>query len=379
MKALLALEDGTIFTGRSFTGPCEAVGEVVFNTSMSGYQEILTDPSYCGQMVTMTYPLIGNYGINDQDVESQRVQVRALLVKEYQEYPSNWRSQMSLAEYLESYGVPGMEGLDTRALARHIRLAGAMKAALSTLDLDQDSLVEKARQAPDMIGRDLVKEVTCQQPSLWQNGQAVKLVEGLDQFQWPDRPGKFRVVAIDYGIKSNILRSLEKRGCTILTVPAYVDSTSIDSLDPDGLFLSNGPGDPAPITYAVETIRDQIGRRPIFGICLGHQLIGLALGGKTFKLKFGHRGGNQPVKDLSTGKVEITSQNHGFCVDIESLRDPDIELSHINLNDSTLEGIIHKKVPLFSVQYHPEASPGPHDAAYLFDRFIGMMERNRKL
>jgi carbamoyl-phosphate synthase small subunit len=374
MKAILALEDGTIFTGRSFTGPGETVGEVVFNTSMSGYQEILTDPSYCGQMVTMTYPLIGNYGINDQDIESDRIQVKALIVKEYQEYPSNWRSQKSLSDYLKANHIPGLEGIDTRALTRHIRLKGAMKAALSTQDPDQDSLVEKARQSPDMVGLDLVREVTCREPMLWQDGRPVKLSNGLDQFQWPDKPGAYRVVAMDYGIKFNILRSLEKRGCTILLLPADAEPETINRLDPQGLFLSNGPGDPAAVTYAVETIREQIGKRPVFGICLGHQLIGLALGGKTFKLKFGHRGANQPVKDLKTGKVEITSQNHGFCVDMESLQDQDIELSHINLNDNTLEGLVHKKIPLFSVQYHPEASPGPHDAMYLFDRFIEMME-----
>jgi len=376
MKALLAFEDGMIFEGRSFTGHCEAVGEVVFNTSMSGYQEILTDPSYCGQMVTMTYPLIGNYGINDQDVESDRIQVRALLVKEYQPMPSNWRSQRSLADYLKASAIPGIEGLDTRALTRHIRLQGAMKAALSTQDLDPESMVEKARQSPNMEGSDLVKEVTCREPMLWQNGHPVPLDSGLDQFQWPDKPGAFRVVAVDFGVKYNILRSLEQRGCTILQVPADVDSAVIDRLEPHGLFLSNGPGDPAAVTYAVDTIRKQIGRRPVFGICLGHQLTGLALGGKTFKLKFGHRGGNQPVKDLTTGKVEITSQNHGFCVDMESLKDPDIELSHINLNDNTLEGLIHKKIPLFTVQYHPEASPGPHDAGYLFDRYIEMMRKH---
>jgi carbamoyl-phosphate synthase small subunit len=379
MKALLALEDGTIYEGRSFTGHCEAVGEVVFNTSMSGYQEILTDPSYCGQMVTMTYPLIGNYGVNEQDVESDRIQVRALLVREYQGFPSNWRSQGSLADYLKAKGIPGIEGLDTRALTRHIRLKGAMMAALSTEGTDPQSLVEKARMAPSMEGCDLVKEVTCRKPLLWQNGLPAQLEGGLDQFKWPQRPGAFRVAAMDFGVKYNILRSLEERGCTIVLVPADIDSAAIDRLNPDGLFLSNGPGDPAAVTYAVKTIRDQIGKRPIFGICLGHQLIGLALGGKTFKLKFGHRGGNQPVKDLKTGKVEITSQNHGFCVDMESLKEASIELSHINLNDNTLEGLVHRNLPLFSVQYHPEASPGPHDASYLFDRFIEMMKTRRNL
>ena len=375
-KALLVLEDGTIFTGRSFTGPGEAVGEVVFNTSMSGYQEILTDPSYSGQMVTMTYPLIGNYDINEEDVESGRIHVKAFLVKEYQEYPSNWRSQRTLADYLMERGIPGVEGIDTRALTRHIRLAGAMRAALSTENMDPEGLVAIARQSPPMAGRDLVREVTTRQPLLWRTGHPSEPVGDLADFQWPAGPDRWRVVAIDYGVKYNILRSLQKRGCNVLLVPAGVDSATIDRLNPHGLFLSNGPGDPAAVTYALDTIQTQFDRRPVFGICLGHQLVGLALGGRTFKLKFGHRGGNQPVKDLATGKVEITSQNHGFCVDMESIDDPEVVLTHVNLNDNTLEGLRHKKLPLFSVQYHPEASPGPHDAAYLFDHFIDMMKRH---
>lgn len=377
LPAMLALEDGTVFRGRSFTGPGETSGEVVFNTGMSGYQEILTDPSYCGQMVAMTYPLIGNYGVNDEDVESDRIHVRALLLKEYQGYPSNWRSRKSLADYLKEAGVLGMEGMDTRALTRHIRLSGAMRGVASTLDLDQESLVQRARSSPRMAGQDLVREVTCRRPMLWQEGRPTPLRVDLEDFQWPDSPARRRVAAMDYGVKYNILRSLEQRGCTILILPADTRSETIERLKPHGLFLSNGPGDPAAVGYAIEVIRSQIGRRPIFGICLGHQLIGLALGGKTFKLKFGHRGANQPVKNLSTEKVEITSQNHGFCVDGDSLKDPDVQVSHLNLNDRTVEGFTHRKIPLFSVQYHPEASPGPHDARYLFDRFIGLMEKHR--
>jgi carbamoyl-phosphate synthase small subunit len=361
MKALLALEDGTVFHGQTFAGEGEVSGEVVFNTSMTGYQEILTDPSYKGQIVTMTYPLIGNYGINPEDVESSRVQVEGFIVREYEPVPSNWRSQQSLSDYLGREGIIGIEGLDTRALTRHIRLAGAMKGVISTTDLDPGSLVKKARESRGLVGRDLVKRVTCQKP-----------------YEWPRENGaRFNVIALDCGMKFNIVRSLARRGCNVTVVPAHTKPEEIKAMNPDGLLLSNGPGDPEPITYAVEMIKHLIPDYPIFGICLGHQLLGLAFGGKTFKLKFGHRGANHPVKNLSSDRVEITSQNHGFCVDIESMKDPDIEITHINLNDQTLEGMRHRKLPILSVQYHPEASPGPHDASYLFDEFIGYMEKRK--
>jgi len=382
-KALLALEDGTIFWCRAFAGGGEVAAEVCFNTAMTGYQEVLTDPSYHGQMVVMTYPLIGNYGVNPEDVESAAVQVSAFLVKEYIDFPSNFRATASLRQYLEAAGVMGVEGLDTRALTRHLRMRGAMKGVLSTLDLDPESLVAKAKASPGLVGLDLVKNVTCQKAYRWQDGKpgpALDLEGEFDaQAVWAGGRGRFRVAALDCGIKYNILRRLESRGCNLVVLPAHTPAETIMRLDPDGVFLSNGPGDPSAVTYVVETVRRLLGQAPIFGICLGHQMIGQALGGRTFKLKFGHRGANQPVMDLATAKVEITSQNHGFCVDDQSIDKTDILMTHMNLNDRTLEGLAHKKLPLFCVQYHPEASPGPHDADYLFDRFEEMMRTKQPL
>jgi len=376
MKAILALEDGRTFACRSFTGSGEAWGEVVFNTGMTGYQEVLTDPSYSGQIVTMTYPLVGNYGVNDEDVESDRIQVAGFLVREYQDFPSNYRSTSSLAAYLKEQGVMGLEELDTRALTRHIRKAGAMLAFISTEDLDPSACVERAGQIPQMVGQDLAQEVTTKAPYGWIDGKPIFGQQGemaLNRNIWKHKGEKLRVAAFDFGIKYNILRCLEQTGFEVVVVPAATGADVIRAMEPDGVFLSNGPGDPEPVTYAIETIRELVGSVPMFGICLGHQLLGLALGGKTFKLKFGHRGTNQPVKNLLTGRIEITSQNHGFAVDMESLKGKNVEITHINLNDNTLEGFRHREHPIFTAQYHPEASPGPHDANYLFEEFKTMI------
>lgn len=357
MEAILALEDGKIFRGKSFGSTGERYGEVVFNTSMTGYQEILTDPSYKGQIVTMTYSLIGNYGINQEDVESRLPFVEGFVVKEYSKISSNWRAQASLNDYLKENNILGIEAVDTRALTLHIREAGAMKAVLSTEDLDQNSLVKKAKASGGLVGQDLVKDVT------------------VSKFYEWNKTGKYKVVVLDCGVKFSILRKLAACGCRVIVVPAKTTAQEILEMKPNGILLSNGPGDPAPVTYVVKTTQELMGKIPIFGICLGHQMLGLALGGKTYKLKFGHHGGNHPVKDLKTGNVSITVQNHGFCVDIDSLNKKDIEITHINLNDQTLEGMRHKRLPIFSVQFHPEASPGPHDAEYLFDKFIEMMKK----
>jgi carbamoyl-phosphate synthase small subunit len=375
LKALLALEDGLVLRGRSFTGEGECAGEVVFNTAMTGYQEILTDPSYKGQIVTMTYPLMGNYGINPEDIESQGIHIEGFIVKEYHPYPSNWRSQGRLADYLKAAGKLGVEGFDTRAVTKRLREVGAMRGLISTVDLDPASLVRRAREIPSMEGQDLVPLVTCKQPYWWPEKveQPPSAVHPDLETLWAQRTGK-KVVLYDYGVKFNIIRSLVERGLNVLVVPAAYPAEEIKRLQPDGIVLSNGPGDPAAVTYAVDNVRQCLGAAPMFGICLGHQLLGLALGGRTFKLKFGHRGANQPVKNFASGRVEITSQNHGFAVDLNSIPDPAVELTHINLNDNTLEGLRHPSLRAFSVQYHPEACPGPHDADYLFEEFLKSIE-----
>ncbi|HKJ05724.1 MAG TPA: glutamine-hydrolyzing carbamoyl-phosphate synthase small subunit [Geopsychrobacteraceae bacterium] len=373
MKAILALADGKVFEGKSFGATGEISGEVVFNTSMTGYQEILTDPSYCGEIVTMTYPQIGNYGINPEDVESRQPFLSAFVVKEACTFPSNFRSEMTLGDYLKENNIIGIEGIDTRALVRHIRTVGAQVGIVSTVDADPESLVAKAQQAPGLVGRDLVKEVTCDESYHWSQGTWAL---GSGYAEQGEEKLPYKVVAYDFGIKQNILRNLVSRGCDVTVVPAETPAAEVMKMSPDGVFLSNGPGDPEPIHYAQENIRQLLGKVPVFGICLGHQLLSIALGGSTYKLKFGHRGGNQPVLDHQRQQVEITAQNHGFAVDETTLSDK-VKVTHINLNDNTVEGIQHTELPAFSVQYHPEASPGPHDAQYLFDRFIEMMAKNK--
>jgi carbamoyl-phosphate synthase small subunit len=380
MKAILALEDGTIFEGEAFGAEGERAGEVVFNTSLTGYQEILTDPSYKGQIVTMTYPLIGNYGINEEDVESARPKAEGFIVRENSRIASNFRSTGQLGDYLKKHGIVGIEGIDTRMLTRRLRTKGSLKGIISTIDLDVKSLVKKAKESQGVEGVDLVKVVTCKEPYVWNDTNHARITHyalRITNEGAASHRNKFHVVAYDYGVKFFILRYLAAFGCKVTVVPADYPAEKVLEMDPDGIFLSNGPADPAAVTYAIKNIKKLIGKKPIFGICLGHQLLGLALGGKTYKLKFGHHGGNQPVMDLKTKKVAITAQNHGFAVDIGSIPKGAIELTHINLNDKTVEGMRHTSLPIFSVQYHPEAGPGPHDANYLFEEFIKLIEANK--
>ncbi len=358
-EAILALESGLVIRGEAFGAPGESTGEVVFNTAMTGYQEILTDPSYRGQMVCMTYPLIGNYGINDEDVESRKVFLSGFIVKELSRVTSNWRSAKSVDRYLQDQGVTGIQGVDTRALTLHLRERGAMRAILSTEDLNVESLLKKVRASRGTSGVDLVKEVA-----------------EIESYPW-EASGRYHVVAMDSGVKYNILRSLAGRGCKVTVVPPTTSAKEVLDLKPDGVFLSNGPGDPEAVDYLIDTVKKLIPKVPIFGICLGHQILGQALGGKTFKLKFGHHGANHPVMDLDTKKVEITSQNHNYCVDTESIPDRTVRMTHVNLNDNTCEGMEHLEYPVFSVQYHPEAAPGPHDSNYLFDKFIANMKAHK--
>ncbi|HEY4281715.1 MAG TPA: glutamine-hydrolyzing carbamoyl-phosphate synthase small subunit [Chthoniobacterales bacterium] len=377
MRALIALEDGRTFEGRSFGATGTRIGEICFNTSMTGYQEVLTDPSYRGQIVAMTYPLIGNYGINSVDQESQSPQVRGFVIEELSEMPSNWRSEMSLGDYLLQWDIPGVQGIDTRALTRHLRTRGAMKACLTTEEISPEEATAQAVAGQGVVGMDYVREVSTPKAYQWDPGDQLSkpwaLANGNTRgSELP--PIRFHIVAYDYGIKRNILRLLRQRGFRVTVVPADTPAEKVLALNPDGVFLSNGPGDPAALSYAHSAVRDLIGQKPIFGICLGHQVLGFAFGGSTFKLKFGHRGANQPVKDLQSGKVAITSQNHGFAVDPKTLP-AEVELTHINLNDGTVEGMRHKELPIFSVQYHPEAAPGPHDASYFFSQFADLIEK----
>jgi len=374
--AKLALENGTVFTGESFGASAEITGEVVFNTSMTGYQEILTDPSYAGQIVTMTYPLIGNYGVNSEDLESAKPQVAGFIVKEYFDFYSNFRATGSLGDWLISHNIMAIQGIDTRMLTKMIRTVGALRGVLSTVDLDDESLIAKAKASPSMNGRDLAKSVTTHDSYTW--SEIDRTPFALKTHGSGSASGRrWKVIVYDYGVKQNILRRLTAYGCDLTVVPASYPAENVLEMGPDGIFLSNGPGDPSAVRYGIQNIKKIVGKKPIFGICLGHQLLALALGGKTFKLKFGHRGANHPVKNLRTLGIEITSQNHGFAVDPASLDPKTIEITHVNLNDDTNEGLRHKELPIFSVQYHPEASPGPHDSDYLFEQFIEMMAKEK--
>jgi carbamoyl-phosphate synthase small subunit len=374
-KATLLLEDGRVFRGNGHGFEGEAVGEVVFNTSMTGYQEILTDPSYAGQIVTMTYPLIGNTGVNPEDVESRKPFLEAFIVKRLSPIASNWRTTDSLEEYLSKNKIPVISDIDTRALVRHIRLKGSMRGIVSLIDHDEASLNRKVRKAPEMVGWDLASTVTIEKryENADRNANFVEF-SALSEFE----PCPFHIVAYDFGIKSHILRNFTRCGAQVTVVPATTSAEDVLSLKPDGVFLSNGPGDPEPLKYAINNVRALLGRKPVFGICLGHQIMGLAFGGRTYKLKFGHHGGNHPVFNVERKQVEITAQNHGFAVDPESLNLNDINITHINLNDNTVEGLEHRSLPAFCVQYHPEASPGPHDSYYLFKKFFELMRNAKK-